>query len=1477
MLGKFVSVKWNLVQLTLFVLLCWVGLSASANDNIPADISIQPPTRYVWLQNFFPLSGFSEQALNSYHVYSSPNDALDPQREGLCLEQGGVWLCHQNEKIPSQDGWLWGFRFCRSYEPDYCGWKGASMHGVCPSNITGFYVPSTFGGGWYHGYIACPVPSYPDGEKDLAKPQSCGERTPNPVHIGLGRKEVIQSIYKIWGGQFPIDFQLYYQHNDSKRLGVTWRHTYYKFIVLDGQEIPTSARVYRGKGAFLFYKDQTTGEWHSDNDIKDSLIELVNANNQRTGWIYADRFSDKTEHYDASGRLISIEDRSGFTHTLSYNSNGNLVNVTDIFGRQLRFIHDAYGNFATLTDLAGDLYQFIYESNGNLTSITYPDGRTRIYHYNEPAHTSNTNLPHALTGITDENGIRYATYTYDGQSRAIITEHAGGTDRYMLTYSADGGHTIVTDPLGSQYVHQFQTILGVARSTGQSQPAGAGCTAASSATTYDINGNVASRTDFNGNKTCYAFDLNRNLEIVHIEGLAAGSSCPDDLFSYTPATNSSERKILTDWHATFRLPVRMIEASRETSLDYDAHGNLTQFHIKDTTTGASRSWATSYIYHPVVPGVIVQRIEDGPRTDVADVTTIDYYAPDAICTNGHSGCRDQVARITNALGHVTQISRYSAHGQPEEIIDPNGLRTVLTYDTRQRLLTRASGTETTRYQYDKAGQLIQLTRPDNSTLTYTYDDAYHLIKITDRLGNTIHYTLDAMGNYVKEEILDAGNVLSKTQRQEFDALSRLWKMIGAQNQTAQFSYDPNGNLTQTIDALHHTANNRFDALNRLIQSTDPAGGQILQNYDDLDKITKVTDPRSIDTIYMTNVLGDILQEISADRGTITYTYDAAGNQITRTDARGVIQTTTYDALDRPIGQSYITVVDVPDTAVTTWRYDEGTNGIGRLTGMNDESGITTYQYDVYGRLLNKTQTIHYGKESFTHALSYQYDNSGRLNQTIYPSGIRINTFYDIDGHPVEIHINDNVLMHDIAYYPFGAPKSWVWGNGQPYNRSYDLDGRLTQHSVGTDIQTLTYDAAGRIIGTSQTSPIYNRSFEYDVLGRLIRQADNISTRLWGYDANSNRTHEQSGSMIFPYMLDTGSNHLLQVAGPVARIYTYDAAGNPLTDGITHYAWDASGRLSKTMLNNKVSDNLYNGLGERLLKIGSRSAKGKPYLYFYDSTGQLIGDYEKIKGAKQTTNWIPKQETIWLGDIPIAVIRQSVATEPVQVFYIYTDYLNTPRLIVNQSNTPVWRWDNVYAFGSNLPYEDPDGDGQSFEYNLRFPGQYFDKETGLHYNYFRYYEPETGRYLSSDPIGVAGGLNTYGYANGNPINRLDPFGLSDVTFDRGRGTIIIYDNKGNQIGQFPAGNNTASKSNGPWPNGIFPYSHYVLHPKSGPTGPYGSNGNHVFSVPGRIGMGIHSGRSGPQSKTLGCIRTTDEATEFLRKLNQIDPLRTITVK
>ncbi len=234
-----------------------------------------------------------------------------------------------------------------------------------------------------------------------------------------------------------------------------------------------------------------------------------------------------------------------------------------------------------------------------------------------------------------------------------------------------------------------------------------------------------------------------------------------------------------------------------------------------------------------------------------------------------------------------------------------------------------------------------------------------------------------------------------------------------------------------------------------------------------------------------------------------------------------------------------------------------------------------------------------------------------------------------------------------------------------------------------------------------------------------------------------------------------------------------------------------------------------------------------------------------------------------------VAIRNAGTQP-ELFAVHADHLDTVLLLTDNTQAVVWQYHRE-------PFGELTAGSNTVRWPLRFPGQYEDQETGIFYNYFRDYDPQTGRYTQSDPIGLRGGVNTYAYVRGNPVSRIDPLGLSDVTFDREAGTITIYDRDGNQVAQYPAANNTTSDSNGPWPNGTYDFSHYMPHPESDATGPYGSNGNFVFDVPGRSGMGIHSGRRGPSSKTFGCVRTTDEATDRLEKLHQVDPLDTITVK
>ncbi|WP_328514826.1 RHS repeat-associated core domain-containing protein, partial [Ralstonia solanacearum] len=423
-------------------------------------------------------------------------------------------------------------------------------------------------------------------------------------------------------------------------------------------------------------------------------------------------------------------------------------------------------------------------------------------------------------------------------------------------------------------------------------------------------------------------------------------------------------------------------------------------------------------------------------------------------------------------------------------------------------------------------------------------------------------------------------------------------------------------------------------------------------------------------------------------------------------------------------------------------------------------------------------------------------------------------------------------------------------------------------------RTVNYDAASRITAYthadtsgstgSSTATAANQTFGYDDQGRLISYLPASSSQSYSYDANGNRTGQTIGGASYTQTVDSASNRQTASTGPTPATNSYDAAGNQTGDGSTTYNYSDRGRLASVTKNGTTTNYLYNGLDQRVVKSGTNVPSGATR-YVYDEAGHLIGEYDQSGNAIQ--------ETVYLGDTPVATVKNGTA------YYIYADQIDTPRVITDTNNLMVWRWDQTDPFGATLPDENPTSLG-AFTYNLRFPGQVYDAETGKHYNVNRDYDPAGGRYVQSDPIGLNGGQwSTYTYALGNPMSWADPSGLSSVTYDGQAHTITIRDNGGNIVGTFPANNNTTTTSNGPWPNGAFPYNNSNPHPESGANGPYGSHGILVFNVPGRTGMGLHSGRanSGAQNHpTLGCIRTTDAAMGFVRNLITTDPVTSMTV-
>ena len=269
------------------------------------------------------------------------------------------------------------------------------------------------------------------------------------------------------------------------------------------------------------------------------------------------------------------------------------------------------------------------------------------------------------------------------------------------------------------------------------------------------------------------------------------------------------------------------------------------------------------------------------------------------------------------------------------------------------------------------------------------------------------------------------------------------------------------------------------------------------------------------------------------------------------------------------------------------------------------------------------------------------------------------------------------------------------------------------------------------------------------------------------------------AVISNLVYETTSNRLKTMDGSAV---SHDAEGNitslPQTGQPTlTMSYDAVNRLSTVSKDGSLQASyVYNAQGQRVLK---QLNTGDSVVYHYNPAGQVIGE------TVYKTGLISAQKTyVWLGTMPLAMVDDG------QMSYLHNDQLNTPRIATNQNKTSVWQWQSD-AFGASLGAEvandDVDGDGQSVVVNLRFPGQIFDSESGKHYNYFRDYDPQTGRYIQSDPIGLNGGLNTYAYVGGNPVNYVDPLGLFQfgqrpleafpVTMPRTDGNFSFYHEQG----------------------------------------------------------------------------------------------------
>jgi RHS repeat-associated protein len=1134
----------------------------------------------------------------------------------------------------------------------------------------------------------------------------------NPVNVANGNKyeEVLDLTISTPG--IPLEFRRSYNSKIifNNPLGYGWTHTYDLSLVVVQTSPTKRVRIWDSDGRALYFSEaqQTPTEilFSGESGVKDKLKQIIS-----TGEYYLRRKEGNlTYKFGSDGKLLLITDPNGNTLTLTY-TGGLLTQVSNNFGKSLSIQYSG-NRIASVTDPKNQSILYEY-TNGNLTKVTYPDQNFISYAYSGHNLTDKYNTNNNLIGHWGYDNRHRVTNYYSHikdfvqQEEINLSYHHGSTDVTRST-----GTTIYT-------IAKIDGIKVVEEIQGCST-----CGSVNKSFQYSDRLDLTQITSIDGTNqytTQYTYDNPTNPweQVGEILQMTEALGWPEQrTTSYTYTHRADDPFLLTQSTETIRSVVDP-QNNKVITFSYDNQGNILyrQEAGYEFIYGVSTSKTSTTTYQYNTLGQLTQI--NGPRTDVSDITTIEYYTN----TPGEGNNRGQLKAIVNALNQRTEFSNYDANGNVGTITDPNGVITQRTYDERNRIKTITNQTigAQTQYFYDARGNLSYIILPEGNQINLTYNLANKLEEIKDSLNNKILYQYDVEGNRIHEEIKDPQGILKKYLDFTYDAYNNLKRIINPDSTYTEYTYDGRKNPITSKDPKNNTTLYIYDSLSRIIQMTQPLSTITDYGYDTQDNQTSITDPNGNVTNYYSDDFGRKNQTGSPDTGTTDYLYyDGAGNLTQRVDAKETVVNYTYGALNR------LTAIQFPSdpTQNVTFTYDSTsvTYGIGRLTGRIDPSGSYTFYYDAQGNLIKEEKTI----SGILYTTQYGYNKNNVLTSITYPSGRTIT--YTLDGagriSQVDTTLNGNpkTLASNINYLPFGGVTSLTYGNTLTLTQGYDNQYRILSIVTGS---------------------ILNLTFGYDPNG-------NITSILDGVNPPGGEVLETPGG----YSYQQGTNKLTHIERTPPIDYGYDANGNITSINNRTFIYDLSNQLIRVEDNGTpIAQYVYNGIGQRIKK----NAQGSVRVFHYNHLGYLI--------SETTETGQTLVEYIYLGNKLLALIQGE------QVYYFHNDHLGTPQVLTNDNGSIAWK--ATYA-----PFGEAQVLIETVKNPFRFMGQYYDQETGLHYNYFRYYDPKTGRYITPDPIGLWGGINLFSYVANSPLHYIDPYGLdligSQVRDANGNTVFYFYD-------------------------------------------------------------------------------------------------------